>query len=87
MQPTDGLGNPLAKGDWVMVKRDDNSWILGVVMNISEPSVLASRQPMPMPGQIQVAPTPFVIYFDANNPRVGQAIKVVAPPQVPSNLH
>lgn len=82
MKLTDGFGNELFKDDMVMIQRQDHSWIVGLISEIREPSVLAAaNQPMAMPGVIQIIPMPVNMMFDAKNPVVPNVIKVVKPLQ------
>jgi hypothetical protein len=66
----DAIGNPLYKGDLVMVTRGDQQ-LIGIVMRIDEPSLFApGKDQMVMLGQIQVGLVP----------RLTDHIKRVKPP-------
>jgi hypothetical protein len=76
----DAIGNPLYKGDLVMVTRGDQQ-LIGIVMRIDEPSLFApGKDQMVMLGQIQVGLVPLTTPFDAKNPRLTDHIKIVKPP-------
>lgn len=76
----DGIGNPILKDDLVVVSRGDQQ-LLGIVLNINEPSLLApGKDQMTVPGQIQVGLMPLTLLYDPRNPRLADVIKVVKPP-------
>jgi len=77
---TDCFGNALLIDDLVMIKRDDNTWLVGLIGEIKEPSVLAAaNQPMTMPGIVQVALMPINVMFDTKQPHLSNVVKVVKP--------
>jgi hypothetical protein len=77
---TDVLGNELKKDDLVCVCSGDQQ-LMGLVMEINEPSLLApGKDQMRMPGMVRIAYLPTMIPYDVRNSRLTTVIKVVKPP-------
>jgi hypothetical protein len=76
----DAIGNPLVKGDLVMLSRGDQQ-LMGIIVSISEPSLIApGKAQMAMPGQVQIGLLPVTTMFDQANPRLTDTVKLVKPP-------
>jgi hypothetical protein len=77
----DNIGNELKKDDWVAVSRGDQV-LVGIVMSVDSPSMIApaTKNAMAMPGMVKIVLLPIVEIFNAQNPRLGNVIKVTKPP-------
>ncbi len=82
MGPIDAVGNPILKGDLVLVVDDKGNTLYGEVADIKEPSVIApgTKNPMEQLGTVSIAMVPMVIPFDQRNPRIITVNKLVKPP-------
>lgn len=96
--PTDQIGNPLMKGDMVIIT-DGDRYLYGVISDIKESGLVLPNAPGPVPldfnkgrqrapegmemaGLVQIQLMPMKIPFGSKVPMLPNVTKVVKPPQL-----
>lgn len=87
MVPTDVIGNPLMKGDLVMVTTRSKEQFIGEVVEVNEGGLIAPAGSDPknqvmMQGRIVVSLKPMMLFFDPKAPLVPEIVKMIRPPQL-----
>lgn len=79
MGPIDAIGNPVSKGDLVIVQQGDTTFY-ALIQDIKEPSVISTgKDKMDMVGIVTAMALPMSLPYTAQNLRLANVTKVVKP--------